>query len=660
MAIMISIIGSNKQQNPLIFNARERGYETHTFSWHDGGEIGRESSDHFYPISANSKEEILSKCREIGVEAVASIGSDVSALAAAYVAESMGLAGNSYEAVKRATNKLRTRRLLAEIGIDQPRFAEIGDAVSFDVLKELKYPLIVKPSDRSGSRGIRVIQSESEFFSAINEARDLSFERKAIVEEYVSGTTYSCECVSVNGEHKIIGYTKREVALINARPCEYKHLQPAILPFSVLRRLETEIGKIFDALGIRSGASSVEFIVDGDNRVYFGEVSPYLYGDYIGTHLVPTVYGVDMTGIVLDIATGGEVKLSVTKTGTSAAVEFEYSSTDGVRHVHTVTQYADKEYGGCSALKLNGARAFYSESEHTVALSSEYSAFRYALELIGSKRIHIPHYASPIWGKIAEQLEMECVYYHIGTDFLPTDLNATDNDTVFLINYHGICSEGLKQFTKGTRIIDNSMAFCEEPIMEVGVYNIYSCRKFFAVADGAYLISQSISDENRKTLPRDVSYKRAAVLLKSLELGESSAYKDMQTNEQELAKKYCCMSALTECMLSAVDYASEDAARTRNFTLLHESLKKYNLLAMDKLPAHAPQFYPLLVNADIRNYLISKKIFIPLMWRRTLSAEFNGLPEKQLSEGLVCLPVSPKYSEKDMEYIAQTVIASIT
>ena len=660
MTIKIAIIGANKQQNPLILKARERGYETHTFSWHDGGDIGSETSDYFYPISANNKAEILAKCREIGINAVASMGSDISALAAAYVAEEMGLCSNRYASVKCATNKISTRKIFAEKYIPQPRFVEIGDAVSLESLKDMKYPLIVKPSDRSGSRGIRVIENESEFFNAINEARDLSFERKAIVEEYIRGRVYSCECVSANGKHQIIGFTQREMALVNARPCEYRHTQPAIIPFSILKRLESDINRIFDSLGITAGVSSVEFVIDENNEVYFIEVSPYLYGDYIGTDLVPMVYGADLVGVSLDIATGREFDLSVRETGISAAVEFEYSRADGTRYGHTVTKSPLKEFGGCPAIKLNRLHPFYTENENTVALNSEYTAFRYALSLIRADRIHIPHYASSIWGRIAEEMEMECVYYHIGLDFLPTDLAPENNDAVLLINYHGLCSEGLKSFTTGKRIIDNCMTFYESPVMEDGVYNIYSCRKFFAVPDGAYLVSQSINKENRITLKKDLSYKRALALLKSLELGESSAYKDMQTNEQDIAKKYCAMSALTESMLSAVDYTSEDAIRTRNFKHLHESLKKFNLLAITHTPEHAPQFYPLLVNADVRDHLIRKKIFIPLMWRKTLSKEFDRLSEKQLSQKLICLPVSPDYSVEDMEYIAQTVIASIT
>ena len=660
MCVKIAIIGASSQQNPLIIKAKERNYETHTFAWNDGEDAGRQTSDYFYPISATNKEEILQKCKDLGVVAVASMGSDVSAQAAAYVAEQMGLAGNKTRAVMLATNKILTRKKFDELGIPQPKYADIGDAVSFDRIRSMKYPLIIKPSDRSGSRGIRVIEDERDFFSAINQARDLSFERKAIAEEYIAGKVYSCECVSVNGEHKIVGYTKRETALINGKPCEYKHTQPAAISRSVIKRLEKEIPRALDALEIVSGVSSAEFIVDASGNIYFIEVSPYMYGDYIGTDLVCSAYGVDLTASVLDISMGYACDITPKDMGVVASVEFEYSKSDGKRGDITFSKVPIKELGGYPSFKIGGRYRYFEENENTIALNSEHTAFWYALNMLSPKRVCVPYYASSAFEKIAQGMDIECVKYRIGNDFMPIDLTAGDSDAVLLINYHGLCADKIKALNFGKKIIDNSMSFYQEPILEEGTYNIYSCRKFFAVADGAYLISSSLSHARRLDLKRDISYKRASALLKSLELGESAAYKDMQTNEQELAKKRCTMSALTEKMLLAIDYDAERKLRKNNFAILHEYLKQFNLIKINETPDAVPQYYPLLIKEDIRGYLLAKKIFVPLMWRSTLSEEFDGSFEKTLSERLISLPISPEYSEKDMEYLAETVVSLIT
>ncbi len=655
----LAIIGANDQQNPLILKAKEMGFETHAFAWQTGGEIGEQTSDYFYPISANSKEDILAKCKTIGICAIVSIGSDIAAQTSAYVAESLGLSGNGFDNVRRASNKVTLRSILASNNISQPKYTEVGDTIPFDNLRSLKYPLVVKPSDRSGGRGLAYVQDESELFGAINNAREISFERKAIVEEYISGKLYSCECISQNNNHKIIGFTEREAVLIEGRFCEYRHTEPAILPLSVENELKKTVPDILMSLGLSCGASSVEFIVDSENKFYIIEVTPTMYGDYIGTHLVPLAYGFDYTRAVIDIAFAKPVKLADTLPKMRACVSFEYNPENASRGKHTIKSEPIKEFGGCLKFRLEKNLPYFSESDTTLALNSEYTAFWCALKEVQPKRVFIPYYASAVWEKIAAELGIECVHYHIDKNFLPVDINEQDGDAVFLINYHGLCTEYIENSPFKYKIVDNSMAFFENPSQNGNTYTIYSTRKFFAVPDGAYLVSGT-PFRNVPKLEADISYKRTRMLFHALELGQGAAYKESQTNEQELVNLRKTMSELTKSLLSSVNYEGEKKSRQQNFNILHNSLAQYNLLSIDRGDNFAPQFYPLLVSADIRSRLVEKKIYIPLMWRGTLSAEFDGLAEKTFSERLLPLPIEPDYSEYDMEYLAKTVVALLT
>lgn len=642
------------------------GLETHTFAWQTGGEIGERTSDFFYPISAENKEAILEKCREIGVDAVASIASDIAARSAAFVANALGLPSNRYAAVMLATNKIQTRTLLQAHGISQPAFVSIGDVLPLEALQALRYPLIVKPSDRSAGRGLSVVESPEGLFAAINAAREVSFERQAIVEEYIDGALYSCECLSFGGRHLVLGFTRRHAIRFGDRILEKTHIQPAVLAASAEQAMTEISARILTLLGLTSGASSIEFILK-DGVPYIVEVTPTMYGDYIGTHLIPRAYGYDYLGSVLEIAMGGAPRAVQGAQRVRAKVSFAYSREDGAesapllpdgkRYGHRITEEPIKAFGGCPAIRIPEGKPYFS-GEGVLALNSEYTALSCALRATGAKRLHLPHYAAPAYEKVAAELSVKCEFYHIDERFLPIGLSPEAGDAVLVINYHGLLTEYIRGLTLENLIVDHSTAFFAPPILRQGAYNIYSCRKHFAVADGAYLVAERLPEDLGNALERDVSYPRAAALLRAAELGE--AYKEMQSGEQALLSERKRMSRLTEKMLAAVNYEEEKTRRKAIFARLHGALCKYNLFPIDPAEDLAPQFYPLLVDGDIRNRLIEKKIYTPLMWRKTLTEAFEGLAEKRFSERMVCLPISAEDTDEDVDSLAETVIAAIT
>ena len=104
----VAIIGASYLQEPLIQKAKSRGYETHVFAW-AAGDVGEKSADYFRPISIVEKDNILEKCREIGIDGICSIASDLAVITVSYVAEHMGLVGNPISCAEVATNKHKMR-----------------------------------------------------------------------------------------------------------------------------------------------------------------------------------------------------------------------------------------------------------------------------------------------------------------------------------------------------------------------------------------------------------------------------------------------------------------------------------------------------------------------------------------------------------------------
>lgn len=304
----IVIIGAGEFQLPLIFKAREMGFETHVFAWARGA-VGKNAADFFYPISIIEKEEILTQCKIIRPEAVVSVGSDLAVLTVNYISRALGLPCNPLETDLCATNKFMMRQTFREYGMKTPAFIKVNEYFSEIDLKDLQFPLIVKPTDRSGSRGICKVNTYNEACIAVKNACKESFESCAIIEEEIKGEEYSCECITQNEVHHILSFTKKyttnEPAYI-----ETAHLEPADISKSQEDIVKKEIIKGLNALHIVNGASHAEFRLSDTGEVQIIEIGARMGGDCIGTHLVPLSSGYDFTKMVIDTACGNPIDLS--------------------------------------------------------------------------------------------------------------------------------------------------------------------------------------------------------------------------------------------------------------------------------------------------------------------------------------------------------------
>lgn len=302
----LAIIGASYFQNPLIEKAKEKGCETHVFAW-ECGDIGEATADHFYPISITEKDEILKKCRDIGIDGICSIGSDLANITVSYVAGAMGLTANSRETVAVSTNKHLMRDCFAKNGDPSPRsiLVKEGDSVC---VSDLRFPIIVKPVDRSGSRGITKLEEAAELDVALSNAFDKGFAGEAVVEEFIEGEEFSIEFVSWNGEHTFLALTKK---FTTGAPgfVETGHLEPAQVSANTVENIKEVVSEALDHLGVEFGASHSEVLIDGDGQVWIVEIGSRMGGDCIGSDLVYLSTGIDFTGAVVDIALGIEPDL---------------------------------------------------------------------------------------------------------------------------------------------------------------------------------------------------------------------------------------------------------------------------------------------------------------------------------------------------------------
>ena len=297
----LAIIGASWLQAPLILRAKEMGLETHVFAW-AANDIGERLADRFYPISITEKEEILSVCRDAGIAGVASIASDLAAVTVAYVAENLGLTGNGNRSAFLASNKRAMREAFARHGDPSPRSLPVKTAAEV-AAAGLAYPIIIKPTDRSGSRGITRLETPEGLPEAIARAAGQGFEGAVLAEEFAPGAEYSVEGLSWRGEHRMLAITKK---FTTGAPhfIETGHLQPAPLDAGTAARVRDTVFHALDSLEIRVGASHAELKIAPDGAIRLIEIGARMGGDLIGSDLVPESTGVDYVGEVIRCALG--------------------------------------------------------------------------------------------------------------------------------------------------------------------------------------------------------------------------------------------------------------------------------------------------------------------------------------------------------------------
>lgn len=322
----IVIIGANDFQNRLILKAKDMGFETHVFAWEDGA-VGKETADCFYPVSILEKEEILAKCRQIKPDGVCSIASDLAVLTVNYVAEALGLVCNSYAGSLFCTNKYEMRKTFDAFGIDVPKYKKVSAPLRRDELDGMEYPLIVKPTDRSGSRSVTKVFRFEDIAPAVQSAVDSSFEKACIIEEYINGDEYSCECVSYQGSHHLLAFTKK-FTTGSPNYIETRHIQPSDIPADYQENVKGLIFKALDALAIKNGASHSEFKLGEDGKVRIIEIGARMGGDCIGSDLVRLSTGYDFLRMVVDVACGNAPDFTPVCEAKRAEIRFILSEDD--------------------------------------------------------------------------------------------------------------------------------------------------------------------------------------------------------------------------------------------------------------------------------------------------------------------------------------------
>jgi len=312
-----------------------------------------------------------------------------------------------------------------------------------------------------------------------------------------------------------------------------------------------------------------------------------------------------------------------------------------------------KEMGGYLPLELRNGKEYY--EKNCIALNSARNAICLAVADGEYKKIYLPIYLCESIKNTLEQNEIRYQYYHIDEEFVPilTDESIREikqgKGCLLVVNYFGIFNKcKLRQLVDiyNNVIIDNTQAFYQEPIEDA--YNVYSCRKFFGVSDGAYLIKNGIKPYE---LSKDYSSQRMCHLFSSMEYGTNQEYKRFLACEADIENsKISEMSIITKAILKNVDYRDVADKRRINYMILDKALGKYNPFIC-QLEERVPMIYPILVeDEELRETLIKNKIYVSQWWKWCIANGANEF-EQKLSKYVIPLPLDQRYSTNDMEYL---------
>ena len=270
------LLGGSRYLLPVIREAKALGCHTITCDYLPEN-IAHRFSDAYQNVSIIDREAVLHMAEKQGIDGVMSFACDPGVVTAAYVAEKLGLPSvGPYESVALLQDKGRFRRFLRENGFNVPA-AESFDDPAAALGKPHRYPLMVKPVDSAGSKGVRRVDGPQELPAAIAEALRFSHCGRFLLEEYLAprGFASDSECFSVNGELRFVSFNNQYFDTRADNPFTPAGFTwPSTMEQAQQEELTAELQRLLRLLGMGTAVYNVESRVGTDGRAYLMEVSP--------------------------------------------------------------------------------------------------------------------------------------------------------------------------------------------------------------------------------------------------------------------------------------------------------------------------------------------------------------------------------------------------
>ena len=277
----------------------------------------KDEVDAFEIVGGQDFEGTCNVVEKYGIDAIVTAATDKPLVMMARIAVKYGFPFYSIETARWSTDKFQMKQRFMDGGVPCAKGRLVKNV---EETADMVYPVIVKPRDNSGSRGVKLCRNQEELKEAIDEALPFSHLDSVLVEEFIEGQEYSIEGLHYSGKSEVLQFTEKTTTEFPYN-VELAHKQPANLTEEQREKIRDIIAKIGICMRYENCPSHTELKIN-ERGVFVIETSPRLGGGNITSHLVPLSTGINMEDQLLHIALNEPVDTITGRKNMASGVKF--------------------------------------------------------------------------------------------------------------------------------------------------------------------------------------------------------------------------------------------------------------------------------------------------------------------------------------------------
>jgi biotin carboxylase len=293
------IFGGSILQRSLLLNAKKMGLITVVID-PDKDASERNTSDYFEVVAGDDFEGTCEVVMKYNISGIITAATDKPLVMMAMIAEKFNFPFYSVATAQMATDKWIMKKIFQENDIPCAKGIETKEITPIS-----NYPVILKPKDNSGSRGVYYCETPEQLNTYFEQSKTYTKKDSVIIEEFIPGAEFSVEAIHSENHTTVVQITEKTTSAFPFN-VELSHIAPAALNKSIIDQINSVILKIATAFNYKFCVSHTELKVHG-NSISIIETSPRLGGDFITSHLVPLSTGVNIENKLIELALGEKI-----------------------------------------------------------------------------------------------------------------------------------------------------------------------------------------------------------------------------------------------------------------------------------------------------------------------------------------------------------------